>query len=248
MGLVLLAGSAAADEPAWQQEDAVIEEVRVTARRREESAQEVPMSLLALSRSELKDNRVTNLYSRNRHIQAVDAPVWRCRDLAVPRVARLLPRTADVQAAAGIAVLALSMAVSADVPVAERGIWGGIFTNQQAQRGREQYLEQCSECHLENLVGRFPAPPLRGDGFLSRWYGKSVRDFYTRMRTTMPVDTPGSLSREETLAITAYLFQANGFPGGIRELAGTPQELDEIELSPKVEVSRKGGQGDGDGS
>ena len=78
--------------------------------------------------------------------------------------------------------------------------------------------------------------------------GKSVRDFYTRMRTTMPVDTPGSLSREETLAITAYLFQANGFPGGIRELAGTPQELDEIELSPKVEVSRKGGQGDGDGS
>lgn len=114
---------------------------------------------------------------------------------------------------------------------AKVSIWSGLYSIEQAEYGRQEYMEKCSNCHADNLVGMFPAPPLRGAGFVTRWNGKSVRDIYSRIRSTMPADEPGTLSRKETFAITAFLFQENGFPAGENELTGKPKELQQMMIS-----------------
>ena len=145
-----------------------------------------------------------------------------------------------------IVTLLLSVALSAcgggqtyrsetsEVPEAgsntEKSIWVGVYTNGQAQRGRTAYLAKCASCHRDDLAGSSMAPALVGTGFLLMWDGKSVRDFYGRIRTTMPGDLPGSLSREETLDILAYLLQANGLPAGHEELEGSAEALQQIRI------------------
>ncbi len=121
----------------------------------------------------------------------------------------------------------------------KENVWVGVFTNPQAQRGRTAYLARCASCHTEHLTGRPPAPALVGAGFVSRWDGKTVRDFYGRIRTTMPTDLPGSLSRGDTLDIVAYLFQANGFPAGVEELAGSAVALQQTKIT-QYEEGRDG--------
>ena len=112
-----------------------------------------------------------------------------------------------------------------------RSIWAGVYTNGQAQRGRTAYLAKCANCHRDNLAGSPMAPALVGTGFLLMWDGKSVRDFYGRIRTTMPSDLPGSLSREMTMDILAYLLQANGLPAGLEELEGSAEALQQIRIT-----------------
>ena len=135
--------------------------------------------------------------------------------------------------------VALGIALTATGADSERkeNVWLGVFTNPQAQRGHTAYLATCATCHTETLTGRPPAPALRGSGFVLRWDGKTVRDFYGRIRTTMPTDAPGSLSRQDTLDIVAYLFQVNGFPAGVDELAGSAVELQKTKITQHAEGS-----------
>ena len=108
-------------------------------------------------------------------------------------------------------------AVAAD-PALSRSINDGVYSDLQAERGRALYLAQCASCHGADLTGMGFAPGLAGTEFLSLWTGQSLRDLYSRTRTTMPEDMPGSLLPEETLDIVAYLLQVNDFPPGSEEL------------------------------
>lgn len=103
-------------------------------------------------------------------------------------------------------------------PVASRSVSDGVYSREQAERGRVLYRAQCAACHGEDLHGQGFAPGLAGSEFLSLWNGQTVRDLYSRTRTTMPEDTPGSLSPEETLDIIAYVLHVNGFPPRLAEL------------------------------
>jgi len=107
-------------------------------------------------------------------------------------------------------------------------VWAGVYTKEQGERGHALYLARCAKCHTESLAGQPPAPALRGTGFMLNWNGKSVRDLQSRIRSTMPADQPGSLTRPESFEIAAFLLSANGFPAGTSELAGTPAQLSEI--------------------
>jgi quinoprotein glucose dehydrogenase len=111
----------------------------------------------------------------------------------------------------------------------------GLYSKSQAERGRTVYVAKCATCHMEGLTGRPPAPALRGSGFMGKWQGQSVRALYSRIRTTMPNNAPGSLSRAETLDLVAFLFKANGLPPGAQELAGTAAELQQITIRRDVE-------------
>lgn len=108
-------------------------------------------------------------------------------------------------------------AVAAD-PALSRSIDDGVYSDAQAERGRALYLAQCASCHGDDLTGMGFAPGLVGTEFLSLWTGQTIRDFYSRIRTTMPEADPGSLSPAETIDIVSYLFEANGFPSGPEEL------------------------------
>ena len=87
----------------------------------------------------------------------------------------------------------------------------GVFTKEQADRGRTKYTQVCSNCHQGDLSGSDQAPGLAGGDFLDRWDGQTVGDLADRIRTSMPLDDVGSLNVQLSADLTSYLLQANGF-------------------------------------
>jgi len=114
---------------------------------------------------------------------------------------------------------------------AEKTIWDHVYSQAQADRGKVLYTQKCAACHLESLGGTNTASPLVGDDFIEMWADKTIRNLYTRIRTTMPDDDPGSLTEEETVDIIAYVMAKNGCPAGDAELEPSAQSLAGIKLS-----------------
>jgi cytochrome c len=108
-----------------------------------------------------------------------------------------------------------------------------VYTEGQADRGRTVYEERCALCHGQSLEGVEMAPALTGGQFLSTWNGQSVGDLYERMRTTMPVDDPGSLSRAANADVMAFLLRANKFPSGKVDLPRQNIVLNQILIEAK---------------
>jgi mono/diheme cytochrome c family protein len=107
---------------------------------------------------------------------------------------------------------------------APRSLWDGVYTQEQAKRGGSAYVERCARCHGADLSSGDSVPPLTGTEFLSTWNTKTVGDLFDRIRTTMPADKPGSISRQQDSDIVAYVLNVNKFPAGDAEL-GTQTEL-----------------------
>src|SRR6266446_5257109 len=87
-----------------------------------------------------------------------------------------------------------------------RSVWDGVYTKEQAQRGQPLYNQNCAACHGPTLEGIEMAPPLAGPDFLDKWAGQTLGDLFERLRTTMPADKPGRLSREVNTDITAFIL------------------------------------------
>ena len=100
-----------------------------------------------------------------------------------------------------------------------RTVWDGVYSVDQAQRGKQQYAGACAACHKEDLSGDGITPGLADDGFIERWDKDTVEGLFTRIKTTMPADNPGKLADAEYLDVVAFLLKANGFPGGPTDLA-----------------------------
>jgi mono/diheme cytochrome c family protein len=105
---------------------------------------------------------------------------------------------------------------------ASRTVWDGVYNETQAQRGRAVFLDQCANCHGRNLEGADMTPPLTGAAFMSNWDTLTVGDLADRIRVSMPLNSPGALSRQETADVIAYVLQFNQFPTGKDEL---PREV-----------------------
>jgi S-disulfanyl-L-cysteine oxidoreductase SoxD len=117
----------------------------------------------------------------------------------------------------GAAVIgALSLSLRAQD--ATGSVWDGVYTQAQADRGQGFYQSSCAACHGDQLRGGETAPPLAGGEFLSNWNGLTVGQLFDRIRTGMPPETPGKVSRESKVDIVAYLFSYNRFPAGDNEL------------------------------
>lgn len=110
-------------------------------------------------------------------------------------------------------------------------IWSGIYTSDQAARGEAVYLEDCAECHREDLTGQDMSPSLIGIGFTFKWEGKNLQELYASMRYGMPQNAPGSLSNGQYAALTAYLLASNGFPAGESELTSDEDDLAKIRIT-----------------
>ncbi|PWU07255.1 MAG: hypothetical protein C5B51_10390 [Terriglobia bacterium] len=105
----------------------------------------------------------------------------------------------------------------------------GAFSPEQARHGEMLFGDKCAACHGNKLEGGQEAPPLKGEEFWSEWDQKTARAIYSRIISTMPPDSPGSLEEKEVIDILAFVLRENGLPPGTRtiEHAG---ELNEIKL------------------
>jgi len=97
-----------------------------------------------------------------------------------------------------------------------RTIWDGVYTAEQAARGRALYADRCITCHKEDLSGM--KGRLVGQRFMDDWREDSLNPLFARTKAGMPPVAPGSLTDREYIDILAYLFQQNGFPSGRSEL------------------------------
>jgi mono/diheme cytochrome c family protein len=136
----------------------------------------------------------------------------------------------SVIAIAGMAFVAAAFAQSA-----APSVWDGVFTEEQVKRGAAAYQRDCSNCHGPALEGGDMTPPLVGGAFTSNWNDLTLGDLFDRIRLTMPLDSPGKLSRQENADVIAYLLNANAWPSGTRELPPEAGALKQI----RIEASKR---------
>jgi mono/diheme cytochrome c family protein len=113
---------------------------------------------------------------------------------------------------------------------ATRSVWDGVFTSEQASRGEKLYSAQCASCHGTALTGGESAPPLSGGEFSSNWYGLSIAELFERIKSTMPADRPGKISRQQTADVLSYILSVNQFPAGGGELDTRNEVLKQIRM------------------
>jgi cytochrome c len=110
-----------------------------------------------------------------------------------------------------VSVMVSAGAMSAQ---AQKTTWDGVYTAEQARKGEALYKAQCAACHGEAMAGAEAAPPLVGDTFNANWEGAPLADLFERMRVTMPLTKPGSLSRAANAEILAFMLETGKFPAG----------------------------------
>ena len=113
---------------------------------------------------------------------------------------------------------------------AAASVWDGVYTEAQAKRGEVIYYERCGACHGPQLEGGDMTPALLGGVFTSTWNDLPLSDLFERIRITMPLNQPSTLSRQQTADVTAFLLQSNKWPAGQMELPRELEPLKEIQI------------------
>jgi alcohol dehydrogenase (cytochrome c) len=107
----------------------------------------------------------------------------------------------------------------------------GDYTQEQAQSGAHIYSQTCSLCHGSKLQGG-AAPALTGSAFAQALQSTytTANKLFALISTQMPVNNPGSLSKEQYTQALAFILAENGYPAGSAPL--DPAHLDEVALLP----------------
>jgi cytochrome c len=114
---------------------------------------------------------------------------------------------------------------------ADKSVWEGVYTAEQAERGKQVYLAECVLCHGETLLGAEDGPGLIGEYFLGSWDGTSADVLVELIRLTMPTDGPGFLSRAQSTDLTAFILLENKFPAGEEEMKASLATLKTITIA-----------------
>jgi mono/diheme cytochrome c family protein len=114
----------------------------------------------------------------------------------------------------------------------------GDYTKQQAQVGAQIYSGTCSVCHGSRLQGG-AAPALTGAAFAQSLTSSytTTSALFTLISTQMPVNNPGSLSKQQYTQVLAFILAKNGYPSGSAPLDAA--HLDEVALLPYPDQDAK---------
>lgn len=110
-----------------------------------------------------------------------------------------------------------------------RSTLDGVYTDEQASRGKDVYLNSCRSCHT-------PASHT-GATFTKWWRGKHLSDLFAFVSTTMPKNDPGSLAPGDVADVMAYLLKMNAMPVGPNELPADPDSLKAIRIEGKTKAT-----------
>ena len=69
-----------------------------------------------------------------------------------------------------------------------------------------------------------------GAEFISNWDSQSLGQLAERIRITMPVEAPGSLSRAQVSDILAVILASGKYPAGTNELPSSLDLLNQIKF------------------
>jgi mono/diheme cytochrome c family protein len=128
-------------------------------------------------------------------------------------------------------VACLALLGSQSAAMADDG--AGPYSEAQAGRGEALYQQYCSACHGARLQGN-PAAPLTGEAFRARWEdGKhTLDDLFYIIRSLMPNNAPGSLTKAQYADVVAYILKVNGYPAAGAELVPDAAAMRAVTLLP----------------
>ncbi len=116
------------------------------------------------------------------------------------------------------------LAAAAGGVTAKKSMTGAIgnndwYSSDQAAQGKTLFAQKCALCHGANLQGG-AGPPLAGSQFFLRYRGKPLSALWSTVHTEMPLNAPGTLSSQQSLALVAYILEKNGLPAGASPIVG----------------------------
>ena len=111
---------------------------------------------------------------------------------------------------------------------ANRIAWTGVYTHEQAARGKLAYTQLCSRCHREDLSGGETGPRLKGPVFVDRWHDLELLDVFAKIQSGMPHDYEGFVAAASARDIVSFLLSENDVPAGDKELSADIEELGDI--------------------
>jgi cytochrome c len=130
--------------------------------------------------------------------------------------------------------IVLSRSIFAQAPSQgsrQRSVWDGVYTEKQAQRGSDLYGPKCASCHGDDLEGDVVEhPALAGGDFMWKWNGSTLAPIFQRIHRDMPINNAGSLTRDQSVDLLAYILSMNQLPASQRELPSDPAALGEIRV------------------
>lgn len=132
-----------------------------------------------------------------------------------------------------VVVWGVSLSAGQNAPPASAWkIWNGVYTEQQAARGREVVHSRCAACHEESLSGG-EGPSIVGGNFVRNWGSRYLDRLYKKIKERMPPGEPFVVTDAEKVDVTAYILQLNGFPAGQTELTMDMAALGDIQIVGK---------------
>jgi hypothetical protein len=133
----------------------------------------------------------------------------------------------------GLFALCLLLSVLvASIAAQTRTVWNGVFTAEQATRGRALYGSSAFVSRRRSERRRDGSAAGRR-WLQSSWNGLSVGDLSERIRVSMPLGQEGTLSRQQVSDVIAAILTAGEYPAGATELTNQPDVLKTIQITPR---------------
>jgi mono/diheme cytochrome c family protein len=146
------------------------------------------------------------------------ALVWMLQAL----MTRLTRRSLASAAPLALLALATLAAPGTRADAQSRSTMAGVYTPDQATKGREVFNSNCLGCHTTATH--------QGPAFQNKWFGRPLFDLYDYLSQAMPKAAPGSLTEDEYVWVTAYILRLNGMPPGRTELNPEPAWLKSVRV------------------
>jgi mono/diheme cytochrome c family protein len=136
-----------------------------------------------------------------------------------------------LQIAAVINIAVAAGAAAAPQQAAPRSVKEGVYTAEQATRGKAVYVDHCAECHGTMTTATPDMAPLLNDYvFQTTWKDRSVGDLFEKIRDTMPPNKRGILSTDQLADLIGYILSANALPAGDTPLPNDIEMLKQVRL------------------
>jgi hypothetical protein len=121
---------------------------------------------------------------------------------------------------AGIACVAAAVAASAQTVKPEerfqpfKTVWAGVYSADQADRGKQTAAQLCGRCHGADLKGGQAAHGLTGRIFFDRWNNLRLLDVTAYIQAAMPHEHEFVIPADSTRDIVGFMLRESGVPAG----------------------------------